>query len=680
MKKRISKKQVRKQAERIEADDILGSISTLSLSERIYKAYIGWENFSESFRQKVSAVLDRLIEKTCKIKSSVESIDPYGSYVKWDDASESFRQTISEMLDDIIEKTVDMTEFTAAMIKKSGRRELAEHHLKKYREHKMRLYVIELKHRSFVKAVERFIDRGAEFMLDNKRQITIASTTVLGVFMAFCVTVNAGTVYQYSYHGEELGAVKDKAEITQAASLIKEDVTATTGKELAIKADPMEDITYKKTFDLSAITGSKTVDSTEEAANKIANCEELEGEGFVIRIDGEDFAFVDTQATADAILEQVKADYCTVFDDPSEDILSASADTEASENTASDKTANIENKAAKTADSKEKAEVDPAITRNIILAQLAKKSALVSAETEAVDMETGAIDAVSAADSENEAYDDYDNVEKYEGIDFTEVDPKSLEGISADNVSFVENVEILPVTAKVSQFMDYDNAIKLFIDDEGHSTALTVRTSEIVVYSAPVNYITVYENSDEMFEGETEVVTPGENGEKKVVAYITKEDGTEVGNTVLYEEMTKEAVTAVIKVGTKDKPSTEPSGHYIVPTNGHLTSHFGPRWGRMHSGIDLAASQGTAIVAADGGTVTFAGYNSGGYGNMVKISHGNGVETRYAHCSEIDVSVGDKVAQGQLIAKVGNTGRSYGSHCHFEIRINGEAVDPLKYL
>ena len=100
----------------------------------------------------------------------------------------------------------------------------------------------------------------------------------------------------------------------------------------------------------------------------------------------------------------------------------------------------------------------------------------------------------------------------------------------------------------------------------------------------------------------------------------------------------------------------------------------------MHSGIDLAASQGTAIVAADGGTVTFAGYNSGGYGNMVKISHGNGVETRYAHCSEIDVSVGDKVAQGQLIAKVGNTGRSYGSHCHFEIRINGEAVDPLKYL
>ena len=85
------------------------------------------------------------------------------------------------------------------------------------------------------------------------------------------------------------------------------------------------------------------------------------------------------------------------------------------------------------------------------------------------------------------------------------------------------------------------------------------------------------------------------------------------------------------------------------------------------------------IVAADGGTVTYAQY-TGGYGNLVKISHGKGVETYYAHNSSFLVKVGDKVAKGQPIALMGSTGRSTGSHCHFEIRINGVTYNPLNYL
>lgn len=99
----------------------------------------------------------------------------------------------------------------------------------------------------------------------------------------------------------------------------------------------------------------------------------------------------------------------------------------------------------------------------------------------------------------------------------------------------------------------------------------------------------------------------------------------------------------------------------------------------MHLGDDYAASTGTPIKASDGGTVVTAGWYYG-YGLTVIINHGGGVKTLYGHCSSLNVSVGDKVFQGQNIAAVGNTGNSYGAHCHFEIIINGTHVDPSLYV
>lgn len=109
------------------------------------------------------------------------------------------------------------------------------------------------------------------------------------------------------------------------------------------------------------------------------------------------------------------------------------------------------------------------------------------------------------------------------------------------------------------------------------------------------------------------------------------------------------------------------------------TSGFGPRWGRMHNGTDFAAPVGTDIHAAGDGVVTFAGW-SGGYGRLIKIRHDNGVETRYAHLSQIRVSVGERVSRGELIGDMGNSGRSTGSHLHYEIRVNGQAVDPMIFI
>ena len=110
-----------------------------------------------------------------------------------------------------------------------------------------------------------------------------------------------------------------------------------------------------------------------------------------------------------------------------------------------------------------------------------------------------------------------------------------------------------------------------------------------------------------------------------------------------------------------------------------VTSGFGWRWGRLHAGVDLAANEGTPIRAAAGGTVRELSYDGGGYGWLLRVAHGDGWETRYAHCRAVDarLAVGRKVRRGQKVAEVGNTGRSFGPHLHFEVRRNGQPVDPL---
>jgi len=127
------------------------------------------------------------------------------------------------------------------------------------------------------------------------------------------------------------------------------------------------------------------------------------------------------------------------------------------------------------------------------------------------------------------------------------------------------------------------------------------------------------------------------------------------------------------------------TGQFVRPVNGRISSPFGYRIHpifhvrKMHTGVDMSAGMGTPIRAADSGTVVQAGWR-GGYGKCVVISHGNGLATLYAHQSVISVSVGDTVKRGQVIGKVGSTGYSTGPHLHFEVRVNGSPIDPMRYL
>lgn len=128
-------------------------------------------------------------------------------------------------------------------------------------------------------------------------------------------------------------------------------------------------------------------------------------------------------------------------------------------------------------------------------------------------------------------------------------------------------------------------------------------------------------------------------------------------------------------------PSGPTAGRWVWPTQGVFTSGYGWRWGRMHKGIDVANNVGTPVVAVQAGRITFAGWDDGGYGYLVEITHEDGTMTRYAHHSRLMVREGEEVQQGQTIGLMGSTGRSTGPHLHFEIHPPGRgAANPMEFL
>ncbi len=208
---------------------------------------------------------------------------------------------------------------------------------------------------------------------------------------------------------------------------------------------------------------------------------------------------------------------------------------------------------------------------------------------------------------------------------------------------------------------------------------LTVATVEEIKHVEDIDYETKVEKDDSMYKTEKKVKAKGSLGKNEILERIIKHNGKIVKKEVLAENVIEKPVEEVVVKGTKEVPKTVATGAFAVPTRGRVSSGYGPRGGRFHYGLDIAAPIGTPITAADGGTVTYAGWR-GAYGKLVEINHGNGYVTRYGHCSEIYVSTGQKVYKGQKIAAVGSTGRSTGPHVHFEVIKNGQHVNPSGYL
>lgn len=189
----------------------------------------------------------------------------------------------------------------------------------------------------------------------------------------------------------------------------------------------------------------------------------------------------------------------------------------------------------------------------------------------------------------------------------------------------------------------------------------------------------IVEEDETMFKGKTVVKQEGANGQKEVSYLIKSLNGAAVEKTVTNENVLSEPVNKIAVVGTK-VISSRGTGEFAWPTvGGYVSSEMGARWGSYHRGIDIARPSNYNIKASDNGVVTFTGWD-GTYGQKIVIDHNNGYETIYAHLSDIQVSVGQVVPQGSVIGIMGSTGRSTGTHLHFEVHKNGSLVNPLSYL
>lgn len=181
-------------------------------------------------------------------------------------------------------------------------------------------------------------------------------------------------------------------------------------------------------------------------------------------------------------------------------------------------------------------------------------------------------------------------------------------------------------------------------------------------------------------------ITISEKYETQMQDFTTVEDA--VSNLYVQKPQVTVAKTKTTSVGSVNTATTIAGGKVSLgislarPVSGIISSRFGARSSirsSAHTGLDIATSTGTPVLAAASGTVTFSG-RKGSYGNLLVITHSNGVQTYYGHCSKLYVEVGDKVSQGETIAAVGSTGNSTGPHLHFELRIDNQPVDPIKYI
>lgn len=219
---------------------------------------------------------------------------------------------------------------------------------------------------------------------------------------------------------------------------------------------------------------------------------------------------------------------------------------------------------------------------------------------------------------------------------------------------------------------------------------LPVKRIRVETYNRPIAYSTNYNLTSSLYEGQQTVTVAGKEGVEEVTAEVSYLDGVVISSKELSSRVISEPVTQQIAKGTKVMPKVSgnigPTSSYgfIRPINSgrwYVSQGYGnTSFSYGHNGIDIAASYGTPIMSVLPGTVTYAGWN-GTYGNLVRISHSStGIETWYAHCSRITVSVGDTVMQGQQIANVGATGRATGNHLHFRVIHNGVQRNPFDYL
>ncbi|MGF9699319.1 peptidoglycan DD-metalloendopeptidase family protein [Paenibacillus sp. MABNR03] len=459
--------------------------------------------------------------------------------------------------------------------------------------------------------------------------ITAACGVIIAASIGFAgkqyVAANTVPYYKVMVKGNEIGSITDEAQLQKLfADKTEEYQNKYPEAEMVLNTDGITTETVK---------AYKPEVNSEETLDKLDDMLTAYAKGVELKIDGEVIGIVKDQATADAILEQVQNKY-----------ISASAVR------SSLKTKSV------SANSSSKAEGPSTTLKSVDIKE--------DVATEAVKADPNKIWDVSEA-------------------------VKALTVGKDAPVTYVvrEGDTISSIAAKYeitqSEIRANNPGIKetsLQIGDELTLTvpkpAVTVKSVEQVVEQIEIKPQVEVRKSAELKAGTTKVVRPGQSGLKSMQYRVTKENGEVIKEEWLGQEVIKAAVTEVVLSGTK--VVGEGTGEFAWPvSNATMSSSFGQRWGRQHKGVDLVGNRD--VKSADEGVVTFAGQKSG-YGNVIIINHRNGYETLYGHLDSIGVKVGQVVEKGESIGVMGNTGRSTGTHLHFEIIKNGTPENPMTYL
>lgn len=258
------------------------------------------------------------------------------------------------------------------------------------------------------------------------------------------------------------------------------------------------------------------------------------------------------------------------------------------------------------------------------------------------------------------------------------------------SVSFAESVTIKPAYYTDEKATISVDKLKGLL---AKKDTLQIRHAECKQEVSLTKYETVEIQTNQLFTGDSRVKRSGQNGAEYKISLVTSIGNKEQLSEQLMSVPIKDPVTQIIEKGIRAESLVmetytvmQTLGIFVWPAADlyEVTSPFGERSLGNHKGIDISGknASGSLVVAGASGVVTEAGWNAGGYGNYVKINHGNGIETLYAHMldNSLAVSPGDVVQKGQVVGQVGNTGYSFGAHLHFEVRINGVKVDPAPYL
>ncbi|GFN31329.1 M23 family metallopeptidase [Paenibacillus xylaniclasticus] len=450
--------------------------------------------------------------------------------------------------------------------------------------------------------------------------------------------VKANTVDYYNVlmDGQLVGSV-DKPETVENMLLAKADEVKQEHPDVNMVLD-----TSKVSYEPAS--GYKAKPETDATLDKLSGMLTAYATGVEVKIDGEVVGIVKDRETADKIMQRVKNKFAPeLASKRSEEVttLSYSSDSTSAKNVSSNDDNTGTQRKVKKADIVEKVttsavEVDP----SKVMDEKTLYKKIVTGNTETMKYTVKEGDCVGCI------------AQKFDI-------PKQViyQNNPWINDDFIKIGDVLDLTVQ--------------------KPAVTVRTVESVSEIVNTDPQVVIRTSDSMRKGESKVIQQGSGGQKRLTYRLTKDNGYLISEELIGYEVLKKGTPKIIVKGTKVVLG-EGSGSFAWPVSNHtMTSSFGKRWGKQHEGLDLVGS--STIKASDNGVVEFAGVKNG-YGNVVIIDHKNGYKTLYGHMKSISVKEGQTVEKGEKLGIMGSTGRSTGTHLHFEIQKNGVPQNPMKYL